>query len=111
MEDPDDLAPAHPGPLSSRLAYVPFSPLSSTVTVQVAGCSHRGGRTANDDHYLIVELGRYQQVIATNLPAGHVPPRFDEAGYGMVVADGLGGAGATASQLAIATLSRLVLQF
>ena len=63
------------------------------------------------DHFLIVELGRYQRTIATNLPEGEVPVRFEEAGYGMIVADGLGKAGATASRLAITTLANLVLQF
>ena len=65
----------------------------------------------NDDHFLVVEMGRHQRTIATNLPDGQVPARFDEAGYGMIVADGLGKAGATASQLAITTLANLVLRF
>jgi protein phosphatase len=58
-------------------------------------------------------MGRHQETIATSLPDGSVPARFDEMGYGMVVADGMGaaGAGETASRLAISTLAHLALHF
>jgi PPM family protein phosphatase len=111
MDDSDETEPEKHEFLTSKLTDEPFSPLSSTVRAQVAARSHRGGRPVNDDHFLVVELGRYQRTIATNLPDGQVPVRFEEAGYGMIVADGLGKAGATASRLAITTLAHLVLQF
>ena len=111
MDDSEETEPEEPDLLTSKPREEPFPPLSSTVRVQVAARSHRGGRPANNDHFLIVELGRYQRTLATNLPDGQVPVRFDEAGYGMIVADGLGKAGATASRLAITTLAHLVLQF
>jgi protein phosphatase len=110
MNDSEDTAP-EPGPVTPKPADETFPTLSSTVKVQVAARSHRGGRPVNDDHFLIIELGRYQRTIVTNLPGGEVPDRFEEFGYGMVVADGLGGAGATASRLAITTLTHLVLHF
>jgi protein phosphatase len=47
----------------------------------------------------------------TSLPADDVPQRFDEYGYGMVIADGMGCAGEPASRLAIATLVRLAIEF
>src|SRR5215204_1819516 len=110
MDDLQETEPEDPDP-TPKQTDDPFRPLSSTVRVQIAGRSHAGGLPENDDHFLIVELGRHQRTIATNLPDGYVPVRFDEAGYGMIVADGLGKAGATASRLAITTLADLVLRF
>ena len=111
MDDSEETEPGEPDLLTSKPTEDTFPPLSSIVRVQVAARSNRGGRRVNTDHFLIVELGRYQRTIATNLPEGEVPVRFEEAGYGMIVADGLGKAGATASRLAITTLANLVLQF
>ena len=111
MDDSQETEPEEPDLPTSKLTDEPFPPLSSTVRVQVAARSDRGGRPENDDHFLVVELGRHQRTLATNLPEGEVPVRFEEVGYGMIVADGLGKAGATASRLAITTLANLVLQF
>ena len=111
MDDSQETDPDEPTPVTSALTDEPFPPLSSTVKVQVAARSHRGGRPVNDDHFLVVEFGRYQRTLATNLPDDQVPARFGEAGYGMIVADGLGPAAATASRLAITTLANLVLRF
>ncbi len=111
MDDSQDSEPQEPDLDTSKPTDEVFPPLASTVRAQVAARSHRGGRPVNDDHFLIVELGRHQRTIATNLPDGYVPVRFQEAGYGMIVADGLGKAGATASRLAITTLAQLVLRF
>ena len=47
----------------------------------------------------------------TNLPEGDVRKRFDECGYGMVIADGTGEAGESASRIAVATLAQLGMQF
>jgi PPM family protein phosphatase len=93
--------------------YKPFRPPSSLVEVEFGAASHPGlRRPTSDDHYLIVELGRHQSTIATSLPAGTVPDRFDEQGYGMVVADGMGPDGPElASRLALATLVQLVLHY
>jgi len=88
-----------------------FRPLSSIVTAQVTARSLAGARAVNDDHFLVVQMGRHQETLATNLPDGEVPSRFDETGYGMIVADGLGPAAAAASRLAISTLAHLVLHF
>lgn len=90
-----------------------FPPLSSLVDVQFGSCSHPGVRRAtNDDHYLIVRTGRYMETVATSIPECAAPERFDEFGYGMVVADGLGGAGSErASHIAITTLAHLAVQW
>ena len=70
-------------------------------------------RPANEDHYLILRLGRHQEILRTSLPPGETPPRFDESGYAMLVADGVGanGAGEVASRLALTTLVHLVTYF
>ena len=106
MTEPDDWPPL----------FQPeeFAPLSATVKVDF-GAYSRPGRTrvVNEDHYLILQLGRHQKTLMTSLPDAAISPRFDEYGYAMVVADGMGGTGAgeAASHLAIATLVLLVRQF
>jgi protein phosphatase len=90
----------------------PPEPLSSLLEVDVAGLSHSGKvRPNNEDHFLVVRFGRFLEPLGTNLPAGQVPSRFEDIGYGMAVADGMGGhaAGEEASKLAITTLVNLVL--
>lgn len=70
--------------------------------------SQRGPhRAVNDDHYLILRLGRHMETLMTNLCDGDTPGRFEEFAYGMVVADGIGVGGDVASALAITTLSEL----
>jgi protein phosphatase len=90
-----------------------FPPVSALVEVEFGARSHVGNRrTTNDDHYLIVRLGRSMDTVATSLPESVSPGRFDESGFGMVVADGMGGVGSErASRLAVATLAHLALQF
>lgn len=88
--------------------------LSATVKVEFGGLSHTGKvRRINEDHYMIARLGRDQEMLLTNLAEGDVPKHFQESGYAMVVADGMGGAarGEVASSLAISTLAHLLLQF
>ena len=87
-------------------------PLSSSVRVDVAAASHRGaGRRHNDDHFLVLQLGRTQETILTSLHAADIPPAFAEQAYAMMVADGLGdeGAGSVASRVALSTIAHLSL--
>ena len=91
-----------------------FRPKSALVRVEIGARSHRGAvRASNEDHYLIVRTGRQQETLETSLPSSDVPERFDESGYTMLVADGLGetGAGATASRVAISTIAHLAIHF
>jgi PPM family protein phosphatase len=62
---------------------------------------------------LILRLSRHQETLMTSLPDQSLSERFDEYGYGMVVADGVGGTGVgeAASRLAIATLVDLAIYF
>lgn len=100
--------------LSPILGADDFRPLSSSVRVEVGARSHRGtSRTTNEDHYLVVRLGRHQETLATSLTGGDVPPRFEESGYAMLVADGLGegGSGSVASRVALSTFAHLALHY
>jgi protein phosphatase len=88
-------------------------PAPVNVQAELAALSHQGKiRTNNEDHFLVTRFQRVLETMMTNLPAGVIPTRFEEAGYGMLVADGMGGqaAGEVASQLAIQTLVNLFLQ-
>ena len=82
------------------------------VEVTFGARSRRGPlRFQNDDHYMVMRFGRYQETLLTSLSTDDVDRRFEEDGYGMVVADGLGNAGETASRLAVSTLVHLALSF
>src|SRR6187401_3012170 len=92
----------------------PRAPLSTTVQVTFGARTRRGRRHArNEDHYLVLSLTRHQETLLTTIPDDLIRTRFDEFGYAMVVADGMGegGTGEAASHLAIATLVYLVRHF
>jgi protein phosphatase len=85
---------------------------SALVQIDLAALSHEGRvRSNNEDHYLAARFGRSWETLLTNLPDGEVPAQAREVGYGMVVADGMGGhaAGEVASRLALRTLVNQVL--
>src|SRR4051812_49669138 len=100
-----DNAPA----FMSMLLLTPdlFPPLSASATVEIGARSRApAARHTNDDHYIVLRLGRSQEILLTSLPA-NLTKRFDEHAYGMVVADGMGSAGELASRLAITALMEL----
>jgi protein phosphatase len=86
---------------------------TSSVLVDLAGLSHEGlVRRNNEDHFMISRFGRVLETLRSNLAPGRVPDRSEMVGYGMLVADGVGGraAGEVASSMAISTLHALVTQ-
>ena len=89
-----------------------IQPFSSTVLIDVSGLSDAGKvRSRNEDHFIVTRIGRYLETVLTTLPAGEVPERAEEAGYAMIVADGMGGhaGGEVASRMAISGLVKLAL--
>ncbi len=86
---------------------------SPSVRADIAGMTHTGKvRPNNEDNFLVVRFGRYLQTMQSSLPDGDLAPEYGLAGYGMAVADGMGGmaAGEVASRRAIAILINLVLE-
>ena len=81
--------------------------------IDVAGISHQGHvRENNEDRYLVVRFGRSLENLATNLDAHVLETSYTLNGYGMLVADGMGGmaAGEVASGMALSKLVELVIE-
>ena len=86
--------------------------LESMVKFDFGALSHAGKvRKNNEDHFLVTRLGRSVEPLMTNVASGQLPARLAEYGYGMLIADGMGGAaaGEVASRMAINLLVRLVI--
>jgi PPM family protein phosphatase len=114
MTDDDATDAARRAALASNTVFDHPHPRSASVRVECGARSHRGAsRPHNDDHYLVVRLGRSQETLLTSLSAADVPAPFEEYGYAMLVANGLGegGTGSVASRVALSTLAHLVLHF
>src|SRR3954470_23659184 len=104
MADGDDDGGARRRALSPILTADQFRPLSALVKVEVAGRTHRGKvRSLNTDHYLVIRLSRVQETLLSSLTKADLPEAFNESGYVMLVADGLGeeGSGGVASRFAV----------
>jgi len=87
--------------------------LSQNAKVDIGALSHQGlVRANNEDSFLVTTLERRMRALATNLPTNLVSRNYGEIAYGMIVADGMGGAaaGEIASRTAISALVDLVIQ-
>ncbi|HKF65362.1 MAG TPA: PP2C family serine/threonine-protein phosphatase [Vicinamibacterales bacterium] len=110
----DDLNLQWRSAISRPVDIEPFRPLSSTVSLEVAASSICGALRANNtDHYLAIRLGRMQETMLSSLRPADLPPRFEEFGYALLVADGLGDecSGARASRVALSALAHLAIRY
>jgi protein phosphatase len=83
------------------------------MTIDVAAATHRGCvRLRNEDHYLVMRFRRSLENISTNLDCGSAQTNYDLTGYGLLVADGLGGriGGEVASRTALTKLIELIIE-
>src|SRR5678815_5810838 len=63
-------------------------PLSSRIDVDLFALSHQGHvREQNEDHYLVVRNGRYLDTVFSNVSENQAGYRFEDAAYGLIVAD------------------------
>ena len=79
---------------------------------EVAAATHQGHvRENNEDSYFLMRFGRSLEKLATNLEEYFLEDNYSINGYGMLVADGMGGmaAGDVASRMAICKLIELVI--
>lgn len=85
----------------------------ASMTIDVAAATHRGNvRLRNEDHYLVMRFRRSLENISTNLQCGSAQTNYDLTGYGLLVADGLGGriGGEVASRTALTKLIELIIE-
>jgi serine/threonine protein phosphatase PrpC len=97
-------------PLFPLLTKTP-QPFSSLVQVEFGAVTDVGKvRSNNEDAYIICQIGRYWQKLMTSVEK-EMPDRFDEKGYSMAVADGMGGhsGGEVASNMALRICVNLTL--
>src|SRR5204862_7681174 len=62
------------------------------MAIDVAATSDPGHvRPNNEDHYLVIKFSRSLHSLYSNVATDLLPQDYDLTGYGLVVADGLGG--------------------
>jgi protein phosphatase len=86
-------------------------PVSTAVRADFGAISHAGlVRSKNEDHFLVSQTVREHRVLLSNVPGEHMPVPMGDAGYVIIVADGMGGmaAGEVASRQAIETGLKLI---
>jgi serine/threonine protein phosphatase PrpC len=94
----------------SRPGSVSKGPWSS-LKVDLGASSHTGHiRDNNEDSYLVMRFGRSLENVLTNLEEDLLEQNYAMRGYGMLVADGMGGAaaGEVASRFALSKLVELI---
>jgi protein phosphatase len=89
------------------------TPPTSRVQIDVAAHTDKGRvRQNNEDSYVIYRLGRFLELVASNIARDHLPQAAQDVGYLMIVADGLGGheGGEIASRTALVTSLEFILR-
>ena len=95
--------------------YTPRTSLDEVWTcldVDFGAISHQGlVRESNQDSFLVMKFGRSLENLMTNLSEDLFEQNYVMSGYGMLVADGMGGmaAGDVASRMALSKLIELIL--
>lgn len=87
---------------------IPWEPLD----IEIGSATDAGHvRENNEDSYLVIKFGRSLENVSTNLGMNLLEPDYKITGYGMLVADGMGGmaAGEVASSMALTNLIELIL--
>jgi protein phosphatase len=82
-----------------------------SLAVDLGAASHQGHvRENNEDSYLVIRFGRSLENLLTNVDDEFLKQNYLANGYGMLVADGMGGmaGGEVASRLALSKLVELV---
>jgi len=96
-----------------------FSPRTSLdevwtcLEVDVGAVSHQGHvRENNEDSYLVMRFGRSLENVLTNVEEDLLEQNYFMNGYGLLVADGMGGmaGGEVASRLALSKLVELIVE-
>src|SRR6185436_11634656 len=81
------------------------------LNVELGSASHQGHvRENNEDSYLLMRFGRSLERLSTSLDDYLLEQNYSLTGYGLLVADGMGGmaAGEVASRMAICKLLELL---
>lgn len=84
---------------------------SAALNVDLGSATHRGHvRENNEDSFLVMRFGRSLEKLSTNLDEYLLEQNYSITGYGMLVADGMGGmaAGEVASRMALLKLVELI---
>lgn len=108
MDPQDKNRPALAPQDEPDLVNVPWEPLD----VEIGSATDEGHvRENNEDSYLVIRFGRSLENLATNIGSNLRVPNYKMTGYGMLVADGMGGmaAGEVASTMAVSNLIELIL--
>jgi serine/threonine protein phosphatase PrpC len=84
----------------------------ATLEVDLGAASHQGHvRENNEDSYLVIRFGRSLENLLTNVDDEFLKQNYVSRGYGMLVADGMGGmaGGEVASRLVLSKLIELLI--
>ena len=82
-----------------------------SLNVELGSGTHQGHvRENNEDSYLVMRFGRSLERLSTSLDENLLEQNYSLTGYGMLVADGMGGmaAGEVASSMALSKLIELI---